>query len=180
MRPPFSTSPSLVAPGDPSGARLARRQAAERNAGRLSTLADATVPGLVVAAIAGDALGVDRALPPELAAAAAIAALPGVVVWAWPATATPEEIGRDLAAVRASAGDDTRAVVVLRRNARVLSSPFQGEVGAEVEGVDAVPLVRAVGGLEEGELVRGVDVPWSEAAELQVSGAGFVERAPRD
>jgi hypothetical protein len=179
MRPPFATSPSLVAPGDPSGARHARRQAAERNASRLSALAEATAPGLVVAAIAGDGLGVDRALPPELAAAVALAALPGVVVWAWPATATPEEIGRDLAAARASSGDDTRAVIVLRRNARVLSSPFPGEVGAEVEGVDAVPLVHAVGSLEEGELVRGVDVPWSDEAELLVSGAGFVARAPR-
>ena len=180
MRPSLSTFPSLVAPGDSTGARLARREAAERNAGRLSALADASSPGLVVAAIAGDALAMDCALPPEHAAAAAIAALPGVAVWAWPATASPEEIGRDLACARATVGVDARAVIVLRRDARVLSSPFQGEVGVEVEGVDAVPLVRAVGGLDEGELVRGVDVPWSEEAERRVSGAGFVARAPRD
>jgi hypothetical protein len=118
-------------------------------------------------------------LPPEASAATAIAALPGVLFWAWPAGTAPEEIGRDLAAARAALGEETRAVVVLRRQARVLSAPIQGEVCAEIEGVDAVPLVRAVGGLDEGELVRGVDVPWSEEAEHHVSGTGFVARAPR-
>jgi hypothetical protein len=173
----------------PTPSPAERREAALRNAGRLAALAHppqggegSTSPasGLVVAAIAADAAGARHTLPPEHAAAAAIASLPGVVLWAWPASALPEEIGRDLAAARASLGDDARAVVVLRAHARVLSPPLEGEVGAEVEGVDAVPLVRAVGGLDEGELVRGVDVPWSEAAERRVSAAGFVARAPRD
>lgn len=178
MRAPLPTSPSLLAHDEPGAAR---RQAAERNARRLAALAEASSAGLVVAAIAGEGhFGMEHALPPEAAAAAAIAALPGVVVWAWPLAATPEQIGRDLAAARAVLGAEARAVVVLRREARVLLAPLQGEVGAAVEGVDAVPLVRAVGGLDDGELVRGVDVPWSDEAERRVSEAGYVARAPRD
>jgi tetratricopeptide (TPR) repeat protein len=153
-----------------------RRTTAQRNLGRLAALAIAP-PGLVVAAIAADAVGgARRTLPPERAAAAALAELPGMALWVWPATAAPEEIGRDLAAARAALGEDARAVLVLRPRARVLTPPFLGEVGAEVEGVDAVPLVRAVGGLEEGELVRGVDVPWSPEAEARVAMAGFAPR----
>jgi hypothetical protein len=164
----------------PRQAIASRRAAAEMNLGRLLTLASAP-PGLVVAALAGEAVGVaQRALPPEGAAAAALADLPGVAVWIWPATTPPEDIGRDLAAARAALGQDARAVVVLRPKARVLSAPFQGEVGAEVEGVDAVPLIRAVSGLDDGELVRGVDVPWSSEAEARVATAGFTAHAPGD
>jgi hypothetical protein len=180
MRAPLDTSPSPLAPDDPGGPVLLRRCAAERNAARLASLSTASAPGLVVAAIAGEVPSMDRALPPELAAAAAVAVLPGVVVWTWPATVSPEEIGRDLASAKSALGEDTRAVLVLRPAARVLSSPFQGEVGAEVEGVDAVPLVRAVGGIDEGQLVRGVDVPWSDEAERRICAAGFVTRPSRD
>ncbi len=157
-----------------------RRTVAQRNLGRLAALAIAP-PGLVVAAIAAESVGgARRTLPPERASAAAIAELPGMALWIWPASAPPEEIGRDLAAARAALGEDARAVLVLRPQARVLAPPFHGEVGAEVAGVDAVPLVRAVGGLDDGELVRGVDVPWSPEAEARVAMAGFVGRQPRD
>ena len=161
-------------------ATASRRAAAEMNLGRLLALAGAP-PGLVVAALAAEAVGVaQRALPPEGAAAAAIADLPGVVLWVWPAATAPEDVGRDLAGARAALGQDARAVVVLRPKARVLSAPFQGEVGAEVEGVDAVPLIRAVSSLDEGEMVRGVDVPWSSEAETRVTTAGFTPHAPGD
>ena len=164
----------------PRQAIASRRAAAETNLGRLLALASAP-PGLVVAALAGDTVGVaQRALPPEGAAAAAVADLPGVTLWVWPATTPPEHVGRDLADARAVIGEDTRAVVVLRPKARVLSAPFQGEVGAEVEGIDAVPLIRAVSGLDEGELVRGIDVPWSTEAEARIATAGFTAHAPGD
>jgi hypothetical protein len=37
-----------------------------------------------------------------------------------------------------------------------------------------------VGSLDEGELVRGVDVPWSPEAEGRIAMAGFVAKAARD
>jgi hypothetical protein len=94
-------------------------------------------------------------------------------MWAWAATEAPDIVARDLALARAALGEDARIVLVLRPRARVLSAPLHGEVGAEVEGIDAVPLVLAVGALEEGQLVRGVDVPWSGDAQAAVSLAGF-------
>jgi tetratricopeptide (TPR) repeat protein len=158
----------------------ARRTAAHRNLARLAALAIAP-RGLVIAAIASAAIGDDkRALPPERASAAALAALPGMAVWAWPASVAPEEIGRDLAAARASFGEDTRVVLVARPRARVLAPPFHGEAGASVEGIDMVPLIRATGSMDEGEIVRGVDVSWSPEAEARVAMAGFVARAQGD
>ncbi len=72
-----------------------RRTTAQRNLGRLAALAIAP-PGLVVAAIAADAVGgARRTLPPERSAGAALAEVPGMALWAWPAGAAPEEIGRD-------------------------------------------------------------------------------------
>jgi hypothetical protein len=156
----------------------ARRRAAERNHRRLAALADGA-PGLVVAAIAFEPKDASAAtLDP--ASAAAVAELPGAVVWAWARAEASEHIADDLAKARAALGEATRVVLVLRPRARVLSAPLAGEVGAAMEGVDAVPLLRAVGALEEGELVRGVDLPWSAAAEARAADAGFVPRAPRD
>jgi hypothetical protein len=157
----------------PRQPNVSRQAAAHRNLERLTALSDAP-PGLVVAAIAAAAVGGPHRAPlPERSAWAALAELPGMAVWVWPSATPPEEIARDLAAARAALGEDTRAVLVLRPKARVLSAPLPGEVGVEVEGVDAVPLIRAAGGLDEGELVRGVDVPWSEDAEAQVAAGGF-------
>jgi hypothetical protein len=160
---------------------LSREASAHRNLERLAALA-AAPPGLVVAAIAASSLGgSDGRFPGSKHAAwAALAELPGMAVWAWPRATPPEDIARDLAFARALLGEDTRAVLVLRTRARVISPPLAGEVGANVEGVDAVPLIRAVGGIDEGELVRGVDVPWSEDAEAQVAGGGFRAQESRD
>lgn len=158
-----------------------RGQAAHRNLAGLRALADG-VQGLVLAAIAGPTVGTgvgtgDRSLPPEGSSAAAIAVLPGVAVWAWRVHEAPEGIARDLANARAALGEGTRAVLVVRPRARVLFPPLEGEVGAAVFGVDAVPLVRAVGALAEDQIVRGVDLPWSDAAEEIVSRAGFTAPA---
>jgi hypothetical protein len=156
----------------------ARQRAAETNLMRLAELAGAP-PGLVVAAIACERAGLPQGLAAEAGAAAVLAHLPGVAVWAWRASTAPVAIARDLAAARSSFGENTRAVLVLRPRARVLASPLAGEVGATVEGVDAVPLVRAVSALQEDELVRGVDLPWSEEATALLAGAGFVSAPPR-
>ncbi len=176
----MSYHPRPMAPRQPN---VSREAAAHRNLERLAAMADAP-PGLVVAAVASAAVGgVHRGLPSTAfarASWAALAELPGMAVWAWPSSTPPEEIGRDLVAARAALGDDTRAVLVLRPRARVVSAPLPGEVGAEVEGVDAVPLIRAAGGLDEGELVRGIDVPWSEDAEAQVAAGGFRAQESRD
>jgi hypothetical protein len=152
-----------------------RQRAAERNLARLSALSSGDA-GLVVAAIAHEVTKADRALPHDGSSAAA---LPGVAVWAWRAGEDPAVIAADLAAARASLGEGTRAVLVLRPRARVVSPPLHGEVGAVVEAVDAVPLVRAVGGLQEDELVRGVDLRWSDAADARVAEAGFVTAPAR-
>jgi hypothetical protein len=169
-----------IAPGTPPNDRdhAARRSAAQRNLARLTSLAEVSTAsrGLIVAAIAGALVG-ERGLPPEGSRAAVVAKLPGIAMWAWAAAEAPDAVARDLVTARAALGEDARVVLVLRPRARVTSPPLHGEVGAEVEGVDAVPLVLAVGGLEEGQLVRGVDVPWSEGAEAQVTTAGFA--APR-
>jgi hypothetical protein len=134
----------------------------------------------VVAAIAFEPKDAPHAASLDPATAAAVAELPGAVVWAWTRAEASEHIADDLASARAALGEGTRVVLVLRPRARVLSAPLAGEVGAAVEGVDAVPLLRAVAALEEGELVRGVDLPWSAAAEARAADAGFVRRAPRD
>jgi hypothetical protein len=160
--------------GNDDSANTARRAAAERNLGRLESLATGA-PGLVVAAIASEIVGTAApGLPSDSSSAAVIAQLPGVVLWVWPHSAAPELLAGDLAGARAAFGEDTRAVLVVRPRARVVSAPMHGEVGARVEGVDAVPLVRAVGGLQEGELVVGVDLRWSESAEARATEAGFV------
>jgi hypothetical protein len=156
----------------------ARHRAAERNHARLAALA-AGPPGLVVAAIAFDASDGGRASRANASAAAVIADLPGAVVWAWSRGDPSEKIAGDLATLRGALGDAARVVLVLRPRARVLSAPLAGEVGAAVEGVDAVPLLRAVSALDEGQLVRGVDVPWSDEAEARAAEAGFVTPAPR-
>ncbi len=124
-----SRRPRRVAPLAP---RPAASGAAQRGATRDAGSGHAR---LVVAAIAaGGASGTTHALPPDQAAAVAIAALPGVMVWVWPAGATPEEIAHDLAAARATLGEDTRAVMVLRPGARVLSPPAPGRGGRRGRG----------------------------------------------
>jgi hypothetical protein len=169
-----------MAPRQPN---LSREAAARRNLQRLAALAEAP-PGLVVATVASSAIGAAQGGASSTAfdrsGWAALAELPGMAVWAWPSHTAPEAIAGDLTAARAALGEDTRAVLVLRPRARVLSAPLHGEVGVEVEGVDAVPLIRAAGGLDEGELVRGVDVPWSEDAEAHVAAGGFRAQESRD
>ena len=150
-----------------------RRTAAHRNLGRLAARAIAP-RGLVVAAIAAPYIGGSRrALPPEGASAAALFELPGAAVWAWPASAAPGEIARDLAGARVALGHEARAALVLRAQARVMAPPFHGEVAASVEGVDAAELIAAARALGPGELAREEAVAWSAEAEATARMSGL-------
>lgn len=164
--------------GDPAAlaAIASRRNAAQRNLGRLAALTLAP-QGLLLAAIASSAIGAaHRALPPERSAGAALLEIPGATVWGFPIAASIEEVGRDLAALRAALGPDTRAVLVSRPGARVLAPPFPGELGAALEGVDAAPLLAAASALDAGLLDLAPDVAWSPDAEARARMAGFTVR----
>ncbi len=169
----------MIEPVTPHHPVETRREAAARqNLERLTALA-AEPRGLLIAAVAAPTLGPpDRTLPHEGAHAAAIAAMQGAAVWAWPAGAPPEQVARDLAALLGSLGEDARAVLVLRPGARVTAPPLHGEVGAAVEGADATALVVAAQALAEGALARGPDVPWTPEAEALAAAGGFRPHTP--
>jgi tetratricopeptide (TPR) repeat protein len=167
--------------GDPAAlASIAsRRNAAQRNLGRLAALTLAP-KGLLVAAIASEAIGgAHRALPPERGAGAALLEIPGAAIWGFPIAASIEEVGRDLAALRASLGPDTRAVLVSRPDAHVVAPPFPGELGASLEGVDAADLIAAARALDAGLLDIAPGVPWTPDAEARARMAGFTVREAR-
>jgi tetratricopeptide (TPR) repeat protein len=152
----------------------ARRTAARRNLGRLGALSIAP-PGLWLAVLLAESLAAGRpALPPERASAAAVAALPGAVVWAWPSLTAPEEVARDLAAARAALGGDTRAFVALRSTARVASPPFLGEVSATVEGASLAALLAPALALPAGALRFADGVVWPAGATGLCAMAGYV------
>jgi tetratricopeptide (TPR) repeat protein len=163
---------SYAAP-DALAAVAARRTAARRNLGRLAALSIAP-PGLWIAVILAERLAEGRAAhPPERASSAAIATLPGAVVWAWPALTAPEEVARDLAAARAALGGDTRAFVALRGAARVASPPFLGEVGASVEGASLASLLGPALALAAGALRLDEGVSWPAGALGLCAMAGY-------
>jgi tetratricopeptide (TPR) repeat protein len=167
--------------GDPAAlASIAsRRNAAQRNLGRLAALTLAP-KGLLVAAIASETIGgAHRALPPERGAGAALLEIPGAAIWGFPIAASIEEVGRDLAALRASLGPDTRAVLVSRPDAHVVAPPFPGELGASLEGVDAADLIAAARALDAGLLDIAPGVPWTPDAEARARMAGFTVREAR-
>jgi hypothetical protein len=156
----------------------ARRASADRNLELLTALASAP-RGLFLAAIAAPTLGrTELKFPHEGARAAAIAGMPGSTVWAWPASAPPEEVARDLAVLLGALGEEARAVLVRRPEARVIAPPIHGEVGAVVEGADATALVVAAQAPAAGELARGPDVPWTPEAEALASAGGFRPHTP--
>ncbi len=117
-----------------------RRTSAQRNLARLGALTLAA-PGLVIATIQWRGAVRYRALPPERASCAAIGALPAVAQWAWPLSTPEAEIDRDVGALRAAltAEGATEITITLEKqvNARVVSPPFAGEVGAGLEGLGA-------------------------------------------
>jgi tetratricopeptide (TPR) repeat protein len=167
--------------GDPTAlASIAsRRNAAQRNLGRLAALTLAP-KGLLIAAIASDAIGgAHRALPPERSAGAALLEIPGAAIWGFPIAASIEEVGRDLAALRAALGADTRAVLVARPAAHVIAPPFPGELGAALEGVDATALIAAACALETGMLDIAAGVAWTPDAEARARMAGFTVHEAR-
>jgi tetratricopeptide (TPR) repeat protein len=151
-----------------------RRTAAQRNLGRLAALTIAS-PGLLIAIVAGGAIGGGApAIPPQRAAAAVIAELPGAAVWVWHATTSTAEVARDLSALRAALGEDTRAVLVAAPAGRVSSIPFAGEAGARLEGVSVAPLVAAAVALSPGSLWIARGVPWTADADGLARLSGYV------
>ncbi|HVK71614.1 MAG TPA: tetratricopeptide repeat protein [Polyangium sp.] len=163
-------------------ARLAEaKTTAQRNLARLSSFCLAP-PGLFVAAVASPSAGTGRpSLPSERSAAAAIADMPGIVVWAWLANTPSVEVGRDLASLKVALGGDARARLSRVAEARVLSAPLAGEVGPLVEALDLGPIVAAALSLPPGTLEVGASVAWDPEAEGRVEMAGFtVRRDPTD
>jgi tetratricopeptide (TPR) repeat protein len=151
-----------------------RRTAAQRNLGRLAALTIAS-PGLLIAIVAGGAIGGGAtAIPPQRAAAAVIAELPGAAVWVWHATVAAAEVARDLSALRASLGEDTRAVLTFALAGRVTAIPFAGEAGARLEGASVAPLVAAAVELAPGSLWIARDVSWSADADGLARMSGYV------
>ncbi|WP_437807010.1 hypothetical protein [Sorangium sp. So ce1078] len=152
----------------------ARRTAAHRNLGRLAALTLAP-PGLVVAVIAASRLGAGgRALPPEGAAAACVADLPGLAVWLWPAAAAPVAIGRDLDDLRAALGEPLRIALALAPAGRVLCPPFAGDAGAELEAVEIVALLARAASLAPGELRLDPQLGWDGEVGASIEALGFV------
>ena len=163
-------------------ARLAEaKTTAQRNLARLSSFCLAP-PGLFVAAVASPSAGTGRpSLPSERSAAAAIADMPGIVVWAWLANTPSVEVGRDLASLKVALGGDARARLSRVAEARILSAPLAGEVGPLVEALDLGPIVAAALSLPPGTLEVGASVAWDPEAEGRVEMAGFtVRRDPTD
>ncbi|MDC3955935.1 tetratricopeptide repeat protein [Polyangium jinanense] len=163
-------------------ARLAEaKTTAQRNLARLSSFCLAP-PGLLVAAVASPSAGTGRpSLPSERSAAAAIADMPGLVVWAWVASAPVDEVARDLASLKVALGGDARARLSRVADARVLSAPLAGEVGPLVEALDLGPIVAAALSLPPGTLEVGAGITWDAEAEGRAVMAGFgVRRDPTD
>ncbi|WP_437596020.1 hypothetical protein WMF28_25875 [Sorangium sp. So ce590] len=152
----------------------ARRTAAHRNLGRLAALTLAP-PGLVVAAIAASRVGArGLALPPERAAAACVADLPGLAVWLWPAAIPPVAIGRDLDDLRAVLGEPLRTALALAPFGRVLCPPFAGDAGAELEGVEVGALLALTASLAPGELRLAPRLGWDNEVGASLEALGFV------
>ncbi|MDI1429942.1 tetratricopeptide repeat protein [Polyangium sorediatum] len=163
-------------------ARLAEaKTTAQRNLARLSSFCLAP-SGLLVAAVASPSAGTGRpSLPSERSAAAAIADMPGIVVWAWLASTPIVEVGRDLASLKVALGGDARARLSRVAEARVLSAPLAGEVGPLVEALDLGPIVAAALSLPPATLEVGASVAWDPEAEGRAVMAGFaVRRDPTD
>jgi hypothetical protein len=151
-----------------------RRIAGQRNLGRIAaqTLAGA---GLYLAAIGAGAIGTGiRMEPKRRCGAALVGQLPGLALWAWNAeTCTLSEIARDLSAVRVSLGEDTRVVLGHFPAARIGSTPFAGELGAQVTGADLTPLLSKALGDPPATLRRLPGCGWDGEAEALARMSGF-------
>src|SRR5690606_29402464 len=97
---------------------------------------------LYAAAIAAGAIGNGaRPVPPPRSAATLLGQLPGLAVWIWSGDTTASELARDLSALRAALGEDTRATLGWFPEARVGSVPFAGELGADLLGAELSPVL---------------------------------------
>ena len=150
-----------------------RRIEGLRNIGRLAALTTAT-PGLFLAAVAARSIGgAYGALPSARMAAALVGAVPGVAVWVWAPGTTAGEMARDLASLRAAAGDDCRAVVAFRDDARVVRAPFTGELVPELASGDTGPLVAQALAAPPATLRRAAAVTWDSEAEALTRLGGY-------
>jgi hypothetical protein len=152
-----------------------RRVAAQRNLARLAALTIGGV-GLYVAAIRSAAIGAEAgrsAIPTLRARAAAVAELPGIVVWVWPLASPIAEVARDLASARATLGEDTSAALVVAPEAVVLSPPFAGEVSARVRDARIADAIASAMREEPGSLRLESTVAWSPDAEALAKLAGY-------
>jgi tetratricopeptide (TPR) repeat protein len=158
---------------DTVSAIATRRIAGQRNLGRLAaqTLAP---PGLLIAAVAAAAVGQgSRALPTPRSAATAIGQLPGVALWAWSPEVSAAEVARDLSALRVALGDDTRAALGWFAEAHIVSAPFAGELGAELEAADLSALIAHALTDPPSSLRRLDGVTWDNEAEALARMSGF-------
>lgn len=152
--------------------RLAERKTtALRNLSRLSALCLAP-PGLFIAVVASPN-SKHQNLPAERSAAAAIAEMPGIVVWAWHDATPSNDIARDLAALRVSLGGLARVSLERLPDARVLAGPLAGEVGPSLDAAGLDVVVRRALGLSEGTLEIGHDIAWDAEANARAVAAGF-------
>jgi tetratricopeptide (TPR) repeat protein len=150
-----------------------RRIGGQRNLARLSamTLADT---GLVIAVIAAAGLGTGlTAMPSRRAEAALIGQLPGAAIWVWPDHIDRKIVSRDLASLRVTLGEDTRAVLGRYPDARVIATPFAGEVGATIEGADLGSYVAAAIASAPARLSVLPSLDWDREAEAIARLAGF-------
>jgi hypothetical protein len=150
-----------------------RRVAGQRNLGRLAahTVAE---PGLAVAAIAAGAISTGlRALPSRRSAAALVGQLPGVALWVWHRSVHATEVARDLSSARVALGDDTRVVLGYFPEARIVSAPLGGELGAELSGADLSPLIAQALADPPARLRRLSGMAWDGEAEALARMSGL-------
>jgi tetratricopeptide (TPR) repeat protein len=155
------------------------RADAHRNAARLSVLSTGR-RGLMLAAVVSPVIGVKRhAYPAATAAAVLVGQLPGVCVWAWRPPHHGSVVARDLSALRAALGNQTRAVVGRFVQARVSSPGFGAGAGAQVEGADVPALVAAALAASPAALVLWHEtggagsLDWDAECDVVAKMAGF-------
>jgi len=159
---------------DTLAAIATRRIAGQRNLGRIAAQCVGD-KGLYLAAIAAGAIGTGARMEPRRRCdAALVGQLPGLALWAWDAAGcTLSAVVRDLSAVRVSLGDDTRVTLGHYPEARVRSTPFAGELGAELSGADLGPLMSKALADPPATLRRLAGCPWDGEAEALARMSGY-------
>ncbi|HTN84888.1 MAG TPA: hypothetical protein VL242_14420, partial [Sorangium sp.] len=86
----------------------------------------------------------------------------------------PAVVGRDLAELGAAVGEPPRAALALAPAGRVLSPPFAGDAGPELEAVEVGALLALTGALAPGEVRLDPRLGWDGDACAGVEALGFV------